>query len=51
MVAQSSGEKCFRLPKGRKPVKVLAGTNFTCKEDGVFSVPMKIGEIFVLAYR
>ena len=51
VVAQSSGEKCFRLPKGRNPVKVLAGANFTCKGDGVFSVPMKIGEIFVLGYR
>ena len=51
MVAQSSGEKRFRLPKGRKPVKVLAGANFTCKEDGMVSVPMKIGEIFVLGYR
>ncbi len=51
MVAQSSDEKRFRLPKGREPVKVLAGPSFTRKDDGVFSVPMKIGEIFVLGYR
>ena len=50
IVAQSSGEKRFRLPKGREPVKVFAGPGFTRKDDGVFSVPMKIGEIFVLGY-
>ena len=51
MVAQTSGEKRFRLPKGRKPDEVLAGPKFKVAGSGVYSVKMKIGEIFVLAYR
>ena len=51
MVAQTSGEKRFRLPKRRKPDEVLAGPKFKVAGSGVYSVKMKIGEIFVLAYR
>ena len=51
LVAQTSGEKRFRLPKGRKPDEVQAGPKFGVAGGGVYSVKMKIGEIFVLAYR
>ena len=51
MVAQTSGVKRFRLPKGRKPAKVLAGPAFEAAGGGGYSVKMNIGEIFVLAYR
>ena len=51
MVAQSTGEKRFRLPRGCKPSEVLAGSAFKEEGEGVCSVKMQIGEIFVLAYR
>jgi hypothetical protein len=51
MVAQTSGEKRFRLPKGCKPDKVLAGGAFNKLPDGRFSVKMKCGDIFVLSYK
>ena len=51
MVAQTSGVKRFRLPKGRKPGAVLSGPSFEVLGGGVYSVKMNIGEIFALAYR
>lgn len=51
MVAQTSGEKLFRLPKGYNPDKVLAGGAFNKLPDGRFSVKMKCGDIFVLSYK
>ena len=50
MVAQTSGEKRFRLPKGCVPNALLAGPPFRPAGEGRFSVDMKIGEIFALAY-
>ena len=51
MVAQSSGVKRFRLPKGCKPIEVLSGPAFKAEEGGRYSATMQIGEIFVLTYR
>ena len=49
MVAQTSGAKRFRLPKGLKPGEVLAGPAFKPAGDGLYSADMKIGDIFVLS--
>ena len=50
MVAQTSGEKRFRLPKGGKPDKVLAGNAFKQFSGDKYSVKMKSGDIFALSY-
>ena len=47
-VAQSDGEKRFRLPKGRVPGPVLAGPAFSEAGDGTCSVTMRRGDIFIL---
>lgn len=51
MVAQSSGEKRFRLPKGRRPERVFTGLRFVRCSDDTYSVSMKIGDIFVVSYK
>ena len=51
MVAQSSGQKLFRLSSGNVPVKVLYGPPMKHIDDVRFAVDMQIGEIFVLSYK
>ena len=50
MVAQRSGMKRFRLPKGCRPEKVLAGNEFNRLPGDEYSVTMKSGDIFALSY-
>ena len=50
IVAQTDGRKTFRLPKGVKPEKTLAGPEF--KNHGwYYTVNLKRGEIFVLSVK
>ena len=50
-VAQSSGEKRFRLPLGRLPDAVLAGPAFREAGGGEYAVDMVRGDIFILSTR
>jgi hypothetical protein len=50
MVAQTDGDKRFRLPKGVVPDKVLEGPAFK-KEGKGYVVRLRRGAIFVLAVK
>ena len=47
-VAQSDGEKVFRLPLGRKPGEVLAGPTYRACGANRFAVTLRRGDIFIV---
>lgn len=47
-VAQSDGEKRFRLPRGRLPGEVLVGPAFRKAGEGVYAVTLRRGAIFIV---
>ena len=50
VLAQTSGEKVFRLPKGTSPGKVVEGPAYRACGDG-FVVELKRGDLFILEVR